>query len=175
VNTLENPFMTSPLYIEKTKFKAYHLVLANKMKDLDDDVLIDTVDGMTNLSEMLAEITRSRLDDLSLCDALRMRIRDMQERLARISDRADMKQRIVSNTMEDVGLSKVVEPDFTLSLRKQPPKLQVTDETTVPSEFWRQQDPKLDRQTLIAALKAGEKIPGALLNNGGMTISVRTK
>jgi Siphovirus Gp157 len=167
--------MTNPLYIEKTKFKAYHLVLANKMKDLDDDVLIDTVDGMTNLSEMLAEITRSRLDDLSLCDALRTRIRDMQERLTRISGRADTKQRIVSNTMEDVGLSKVVEPDFTLSLRKQPPKLQVTDETTVPSEFWRQQAPKLDRQTLIAALKAGEKIAGALLNNGGVTISVRTK
>ncbi len=167
--------MSSPLQQEKAKFKAYRDVLANKMRDLDDDVLVDTVDGMTNLSEMLAEIIRSRLDDLSLCEALRTRIRDMQGRLARISERAERKQRLVSATMEDVGLSKVVEADFTLSLRAQPPKLQVTDETVVPSEFWRPQAPKLDRQSLLAALKGGETVPGASLDNGGMTISVRTK
>ena len=84
--------MSSPLQQEKAKFKAYRDVLANKMRDLDDDELVDTVDGMTNLSEMLAEIIRSRLDDLSLCEALRTRIRDMQGRLARISERADRKR-----------------------------------------------------------------------------------
>ena len=167
--------MTSPLQYEKAKFNAYREALASKMRDLEDDVLIDTVDGLTNLTDMLAEIIRSRLDDLSLCDALRARLRDMQDRLARISDRADKKQRVVATTMEEVGLTKVVQPDFTLSLRAQPPKLLVTEEGAIPDEFWRPQAPKLERQALLAALKAGETIPGAVLDNGGTTISVRTK
>ena len=167
--------MQSPLEHEKAKFKAYRDILASKMRDLDDDTLIDTVDGMTNLSDMLAEIIRSRLDDLSLCDALRARIRDMQDRLGRLSERAERKQRLVAATMDDVGLTKVVEPDFTLSLRAQPPKLILTEESAIPEKFWRPQAPKLERQALLAALKSGEKIPGANLDNGGMTISVRTK
>lgn len=167
--------MPSPLEQEKAKFKAYCDILASKMRDLDDDALIDTVDGMTNLSEMLAEIIRSRLDDLGLCEALRGRIREMQERLGRLSGRADHKQGLVAATMEDVGLTKVVEPDFTLSLRTQSPRLVVTEESTIPAEFWRPQSPKLARQALLAALKAGETVPGAVLDNGGMTIAVRTK
>jgi hypothetical protein len=69
----------------------------------------------------------------------------------------------------------VVEPDFTMSLRAQPPKLLVTEESTIPEEFWRPQAPKLERKALLAALKAGAIVPGATLDNGGVTISVRTK
>jgi len=167
--------MPSPLQQEKAKFKAYQNILATRMKELDDQGLIDTVDGLTNLSDMLAEIIRSRLDDLCLCDALRARIRDMQDRLKRISERADGKQRVVTTTMEDVGLSNVVEPDFTLSLRSLPPRLVVTAEGSIPEEFWRPQPAKLERQVLLAALKEGESIPGVVLDNGGVTISVRTK
>jgi hypothetical protein len=145
------------------------------MKELDDDALTDTVDGLTNLSDMLAEIIRSRLDDLTFCDALRGRIREMQSRLARLTERADRKQRVVAATMDDVGLNKLVEPDFTLSLRSLPPQLVVTAENTIPEAFWRPQAPKLERQALLAALKAGEQVPGAVLDNGGTTISVRTK
>ena len=45
----------------------------------------------------------------------------------------------------------------------------------VPEEFWKPQPPKLDRQGLISALTAGRDIPGAILGNPPMTISVRTK
>ncbi len=51
----------------------------------------------------------------------------------------------------------------------------LVDEGQVPDDFWRPQPPKLDRQGLISALKAGREVPGAVLGNGGMTISVRTK
>ena len=38
-----------------------------------------------------------------------------------------------------------------------------------------QEPPKLDRQGLIAALSGGKEVPGAILGNAPMTISVRTK
>ena len=51
----------------------------------------------------------------------------------------------------------------------------VVDEDLVPEAFWKPQAPKLDRQGLISALAAGRDIPGAILGNPPMTISVSTK
>jgi len=77
--------------------------------------------------------------------------------------------------MEDAGLKKLVEPDFTVSLRPARAPLVIIDEESVPGDFWKPQAAKLDRQGLIAALGAGRDIPGALLGNPPMTLSVRTK
>ena len=51
----------------------------------------------------------------------------------------------------------------------------MTDEEVIPAGYWKTQAPKLDRQGLLAALSAGRDVPGALLGNAPMTISVRTK
>jgi hypothetical protein len=77
--------------------------------------------------------------------------------------------------MERADLKKVMEPDLTVSLRPARPPLAVVDEHLVPETFWRPQPPKLDRQGLIAVLSAGHDVPGAILGNAPMTVSVRTK
>ena len=53
--------------------------------------------------------------------------------------------------------------------------LVVIDEETIPADFWKPQPAKLDRQGLISSIPAGRVVPGALLGNVPMTISVRTK
>ena len=45
----------------------------------------------------------------------------------------------------------------------------------MPEAFWKPQLPNLDRQALIAALNAGWEVPGAILGNAPMSVSVRTK
>ncbi len=77
--------------------------------------------------------------------------------------------------MERADLKKLMEPDLTVSLRPSRAPLVVTDEEVIPRDYWKAQAPKLDRQGLIAALSAGRDVPGALLGNAPMTISVRTK
>ncbi len=124
---------------------------------------------------MLAEVLRSALEDQAFVAALRSRMGDMQTRLTRIEERARKKRDLVCSVMERADLKKVMEPDLTLSLRPARPPLAVVDEDLVPEAFWKAQAPKLDRQGLIAALSAGRDVPGALLGNAPMTISVRTK
>jgi hypothetical protein len=77
--------------------------------------------------------------------------------------------------MADAEIKKLVEPDFTVSVRALRPPLVVVDEDQVPEAFWKPQTPKLDRQGLAAVLSAGQEVPGAVLGNAAMTISVRTK
>ena len=156
-----------------------HLILREKLReefpDADDESLQDTVEGMTNLHEMLCETVRSELEDQGHAAALKTRISDMQARLARVQERAAKKRAIVVSVMERAEIRKITEPDFTLSLRAAPAPLLVTDEKAIPEEFWRTQPAKLDRQGLRAALSAGEKIAGATLGNGGISLAVRTR
>jgi hypothetical protein len=118
---------------------------------------------------MLATILRSQLDDLALAAALRSRLAEMQERLSRIEGRAEKKRTLVASVMERADLRKLTDPEFTASLRATPPPLIVTVESDIPSTYWKPQAPKLDRGSLLAALKAGQCVPGAALGNGGVT------
>ena len=149
--------------------------LEKEFPEADEETLKDTLEGMTNLPEMLAEVLRSVLEDQTLAVALKSRIDDMQARFARLNERARKKRDLVSHVMQEAGLSKLVEADFTVSLRACRPPLVVVDEHSISQEFWKPQDPKLDRQGLIAALAAGREVSGATLGNPPMTISVRTK
>ncbi len=167
--------MTHALLHELAHHQYFREQLAAQFPEADEETLLDTLEGMTNLNEMIAEVVRSRLDDLSLAAALRARIADMQERLSRLEQRADKKKEVVTSVMENAGLKKLTEADFTLSLRATSPPLVVADEQAIPAEFWKPQPPKLDRQGVLSALKAGREVPGAVLGNGGVTISVRTR
>ncbi len=158
---------------------SHHQYLRDKLQeefpDADEDTLRDTLEGMTNLTDMLGAVLRSQLDDLALTAALRARIVDMQERLARFDARAAKKRELVTSTMERADIRKITEADFTVSLRPKPPPLVLVDEKEIPEDFWKPQPAKLDRQGLIAALKAGRDVPGVTLGNSALTISVRTK
>ncbi len=149
--------------------------LAADFPDADEECLRDTLEGLTNLTDLLAEVLRSALEDQAFVAALRSRIGDMQARLTRIEERARKKRDLVCSVMERADVRKLTEPDLTVSLRPSRAPLVVTDEEAIPEGYWKAQAPKLDRQGLLAALSAGRDVPGALLGNAPMTISVRTK
>ncbi len=165
----------SPLSRELTHHQYLRSRLEEEFPDADEETLVDTLEGLSNLPDMLAEVCRSMLDDQAMVSALRGRVGDMQERCGRIEARARKKRELVCAVMERADLRKVMEPDLTVSLHPARPPLAVVDEALVPEAFWRPQPPKLDRQGLIATLAAGRDVPGAILGNAPMTISVRTK
>ncbi|MDB5408376.1 MAG: hypothetical protein JWL84_3288 [Rhodospirillales bacterium] len=158
---------------------AEHEYLRHRLRaefpEADEETLRDTLEGVSSLPEMLACALRSYLEDIALIAALGIRIDEMQERITRFEQRAEKKRAVITSVMERADLKKLTEPDFTVSLRATPPALVVTNETDIPHDFWKPQPPKLDRQGLTAALRRGERVPGATLSNGQSTISVRTR
>ena len=85
--------------------------------DLDDETIRDTLEGITDLHEMIAAVIRSALVDEALRAGLRFRLDDMKERLSRLELRADKKRQLALEAMTEVGLSKLEQPDFTASAR----------------------------------------------------------
>src|SRR4051794_39180336 len=143
--------------------------------ELDAETLADTLEGITDLHEMLAEVIRSALEDEALIDGLSTRLKDMKARLERLSDRAERKRGLALRVMREAEIQKLTAPDLTASLKQGAPTLEVRDEAVIPAVYWKPQPSKLDKQGLLASLKAGVAIEGVALSSGEVQLSVRTK
>ena len=164
-----------PLKCEVQRYSRIREWLLSQFPEIDDQTIRDTLEGETDLHEMIAAVIRSALVDEALSTGLRKRLTDMKERLARLEERGTKKRQLALEAMDEVGLTKLQEPDFTVSTRPGSPSLVVTAEGDVPSPYWVPQPPKMDRQALLGALKRGAEIPGVELKNPKPVLVVRTK
>jgi Siphovirus Gp157 len=143
--------------------------------DDDDETLADTLEGITNVHEMIAAIIRSALVDEALYAGLRSRLEEMKQRLARFELRGTKKRQLALEAMTEVGFKKLEQPDFTASLRAGVASLVVVSDDLIPETYWVPQPSKLDRQSLLSDLKRGGEVPGAKLDNPEPILAVRTK
>jgi Siphovirus Gp157 len=141
----------------------------------DEDTLLDTLEGITDLHEMIAAVIRSALVDEALQAGLRTRLEEMRQRLSRLAERGLKKRQLALEAMNEAGLKKLEQPDFTASARSGAPPLVVISEEVIPEGYWIPQPPKLDRQTLTSDLRHGDQVPGACLGNQALILTVRTK
>jgi hypothetical protein len=163
------------LKIEASKYQVLRERLLADWPTLEGDWVLDTLEGITDLHEMIAAVIRSALVDEALHAGLRFRVDDMKQRLSRLEERAAKKRQLALDTMLEVGLTKLEQPDFTASARAGSPALVVVADDRIPEPYWVPQPPRLDRQTILGELKRGAEIPGAQLSNPQPVLMVRTK
>ena len=159
--------------------KATYLVIRERLladdPDLDEQTLADTVEGLTDLNDVIAAIVRAAVTDEALAEGLRGRINEMQTRLARFEHRAATHRRVARDVMVETAIQKIMVPDLTISLRSGRPALQIIDEAAIPPDYWVTPEPRLDRQGLAAELKKGARVTGACLGNAEPVLSMRAK
>jgi hypothetical protein len=120
-------------------------------------------------------VIRAALADEAMAGGLRIRIGEMEDRLSRLQDRAVKRRQIAKQVMTELDIKKLQAPDFTASLRPGTASLVVLNEEDIPSIYWEPRDPKLDRVSLSADLKAGKEVGGATLSNPEPVLSVRVR
>ena len=165
----------TPVSRELSKFRLLRDRLLAEIPDLDAETLADTLEGITDLKEMVAELVRSALEDEALAAGLSTRVSDMKARLERFETRAKRKRQLALRTMGEAEMAKLEQSDFTASLRQAAPALEVVAEDKIPAAYWKPQPFKLDRQGLLQALKAGTEIEGVGWASPQLQLSVRTK
>ena len=142
---------------------------------IDEQTLADTVEGLTDLHEILAAIVRAALADEALAIGLKGRMAEMEGRLERLQERAAKRRQIVKDVMVESDIKKIAAPDFTASIRPGMPALVVLNEEAVPSIYWEPRQPRLKRQELALDLKGGAEVAGVTLSNPEPVLSVRTR
>jgi Siphovirus Gp157 len=142
---------------------------------IDEQTLADTVEGLTNIHEILAAVVRAAVGDEALANGLKGRIAETQARLERLQDCAAKRRQIAKEVMMELEIKKITAPDFTVTIRPGMPSLLVIDEGAVPSIYWQPVAPRLKRQELLTELKQGTEITGVTLSNPEPVLSVRTR
>jgi hypothetical protein len=164
----------NPLTTEANRYQELKRRLLDIEGDLDDMTVGDTLEGISDFRELLCDSIRSVLNDEALVEALKQRMTTMRARLDRYELRIEKKRSLILDAMEKTGLSKLQQPDFTISIKSGPTRVLVTDEKLIPEWFWIPQPAKLDKTRLGQAMRAGEDIHGATLSNADVHLQIRT-
>lgn len=151
-----------------------YLELAEKLADADFDAqtVADTIEasGITDeLSVKAQGIEYVARGALSHHDAIDAEIARLQALKAKRDKVAQGLRDYLKDNMERAGIEKIECPMFSISIRKNPPSVEVFDTAMLPKELWRTPEPKPpvaapDKARIKEALQHGEEVPGARLN-----------
>ena len=156
-------------------FRALRDCIRAEHSDIDDETLADTVEGLTDLHEIVAAVIRSALADEAFATGLKSRLDEMQGRLERLQERAAKRRQLARDVMLKLDLKKLEAADFTASIRPGSYSLLVIDEAAIPKIYWEPREPRLNRQELLSELKRGTEITGVALSRPEPVLSVRTR
>lgn len=149
---------------------------AELLRELDSDdaeLTHDVIEGETSFFEAV-EAALAEIDECDvMAEGLKAHIGKLSDRLRRIENRSERVRGMIDQAFQMAEVQSHKFTTATITTKRIPPKLVVSDEAEIPARFFTPQPPKLDRKALLAALKEGEALPGASLSNGGSTIQIR--
>lgn len=140
----------------------------------DEALLADALEGQTDLHPVMSKLVRIRQEKRHAAASLSSYMDDLNDRKARMMRGADAVTALMKGLMDTAGAEKLVLPEATVSISSARESVVITDEEAVPSQLCKLiRQP--DKKAIGDALKAGESIPGAALQFGESTLTIRTK
>jgi len=133
-------------------------ILKAQLKDMygeetDIDLVKDMIEGETGLFEAVDGVLQQIGVDLAGAEAIAEFTKKLGARKKRLENRVETMRTMLLNAMDVLGETKFERPIATLTVKPVPPSLTVSDEAAVPTVYWSQPDPVLDRKKLTDALK----------------------
>lgn len=126
-------------------------------EDVDQPLIRDMIEGETGLFEAIDAVLAQIGADMAGIDGIKAFEATLSARKDRLLRRVESLRTMLVTALDMIGERRFERPLATLTLKDVPPKLVVTDEAAIPSEFWKPQDPVLDRKGLGDALKASQR------------------
>lgn len=122
-------------------------------ENVDAITLRDTIEGETDLFEVLGKVALQIAEDETRMEGIGKIKRTADTRKQRLENRAELLRGLLLSTLDLLGEKKIELPIATISATALAPKLIVTDEPAIRSDFWKSPDPVLDHSELGDYLK----------------------
>lgn len=141
-----------------------YLKLANELAamDLDATTIADTIEASGITDDFAAKaqgvemVCREMTKDIPAIDAEIERLQALKNRRQRL---ADGLHEYLLYHMQKTGIEKIETPLFSISIKNNPPSVEIYDEAQIPSEFFVQK-PSISKTLIRQALRTGD-VPGA--------------
>jgi hypothetical protein len=156
------------LYLLTGEYKVAAQRLADL--DLDETTVRDTLDGLSGELEEKATNVAFVVRNLeATAEAIKAAEAEMAQRRKALENRAALLKSRIQGAMQAIGMQKIACPYFTVTVRDNPPSVEVYEPGLVPAQFMRQPEPPPpapDKTAIKAAIKAGEEVPGCRVTVG---------
>lgn len=140
----------------------------------DEQTYLDTLDGETDVLDLLDRELAAMQDDEALAEAIKAQEANLRARRDRIEMRADAHKKILGLILSAAELKKAERPAATVSIRPGNVSVRIVNEEDVPSQLMREKITRApDKVAIKAQIEAGEDVPGAVLERGADVVTVR--
>jgi hypothetical protein len=176
-------------------------LLAGETGEVEDQqALADTFDGETTLDAEIRAAVLAIEEDEIFISGCKAREAELKARRARLEKRVETTRGLIEQAMTVANWPKLEMDIGTVSIGKAAPRIEIDSESDIPTQFWKRQDPVLDKAGLgktlrerqkaldaIAKLKTPEEraaalaaletempaIPGCHLETSGVSLTIR--
>jgi hypothetical protein len=138
----------------------------------DDELLADMVEGSTTFDNVMDRLAVAFMSKVALKEANGAVVASLKERAARFERGAEAYKALMQDVMESAGMRKAVLPSATVYLAKSRPALIVDEDFNAQGYVRVKTEPM--KADILAALSAGDHIPGARLETVADHLVVRT-
>ena len=137
----------------------------DQMEGVDLQTKLDTCEGETELFEMLTLLAEEVKLYEAQANGIKEVIASMKARQERLQKTADWWKAMIGQFVENSGFDTIQTPTITFSISRGRAPLIITDERKIPADYWKREDPTLNRTAIGKALNDGAEIPGVTLGN----------
>lgn len=138
--------------------------------DNDEQTIVDTIEAESYPLEVKAQNVAYAIRTLEAnAAAIKEAEKQMADRRKSMENRAMHIKQYLQTCMEIAGVSKVECPHFALTIKNNPPSVEVYEPGLVPAEFMKTPEPPPpvpDKTAIKEAIKAGKEVPGAHIVQG---------
>lgn len=138
--------------------------------EIDEQTFADTLEGLSGDLEVKATNVAMFVRNLEAsAEAIKNAEKAMAERRKALEAKADRIRQYLLDNMNRTGITKIDCPYFVLSVRKNPPAVEVLNQDMIPDEYFDIPEPPaptLNKNRLKEDLKAGVIVEGAKLTAG---------
>lgn len=137
-------------------------------EEIDEQTWIDSLECIQGeievKTENIAKLIKMLDADSTILKAEEERL---EKRRKTVENKVIRIKQYLQQQLEFSGLDKVKTPNFTISIQNNPPSVNILEEDIIPTKYIiTKTENILDKKSLLADLKSGEKISGVELKQG---------
>ena len=142
--------------------------------DADPDLVHDTLEGQTDVFEVMDWLIAKLGDEEGMEEAIASRLKALGERKTACQNRQQRLRDALLACMTATGEKSMRRPEATITVGNKKQGIQSIDETVLPEAFWKVTR-SVSRTAINEAMAKGDTVPGVMLDNGGIVLTIRRK
>lgn len=139
-----------------------YIQLLELEEGMDSDVFEDTLQSIDESIELKAVNIAKFVRNLEAeCNCIEDEKKRLESKISANKNKIDRLKKYLKDSMDYTGKTKINDPLFKITIEKNPPKVNVLNEETIPSEFFTEKTTRsLNKKEVLDKLKQGEQIEG---------------